>query len=69
MNPSTIITIADLGQLEIRAEIDEADVAAIEVGKTAYATADAFGDKQFPVKITRITRELGRKTTRDPGPP
>jgi HlyD family secretion protein len=68
MNPSTIMTIADVAQLEIRAEIDEADVAAIEVGETAYATADAFGAKRFPVKITRITRELGRKTVRDDDP-
>lgn len=68
MNPATILTIADISQLEIRAEIDEADVAAIELGETAYATADAFGAKQFPVKITRITRELGRKTVRDDDP-
>lgn len=68
MNPATIVTIADVSQLEIRAEIDEADVAAIDVGETAYATADAFGAKQFPVKITRITRELGRKTVRDDDP-
>ncbi len=68
MNPSTIVTVADIAQLEIRAEIDEADVAAIQVGETAYATADAFGARKFPVKITRITRELGRKTVRDDDP-
>ncbi|HEY5950040.1 MAG TPA: HlyD family efflux transporter periplasmic adaptor subunit, partial [Kofleriaceae bacterium] len=68
MNPATIVTIADLAQLQIRAELDEADVAAIAVGKTAYATADAFGDRRFPIHITRITRELGRKTVRDDDP-
>jgi len=68
VNPTTIVTIANLAHLEIRAEIDEADVAAIQVGETAYATADAFGAKQFPVKIARITRELGRKTLRDDDP-
>lgn len=68
VNPTPIVSIADLSVLEVRAEIDEADVAAISVGETAYATADAFGGTQFPVKITRITRELGRKTMRDDDP-
>lgn len=68
VNPTPIVSIADLSVLEVRAEIDEADVAAISLGETAYATADAFGGTQFPVKITRITRELGRKTMRDDDP-
>ncbi len=68
MTPQTIVTIADVRTLEVRAEIDEADVAAIAVGKTAYATADAFGEQKFPLRITRITRELGRKTVRDDDP-
>lgn len=68
MTPVPVVTLADLRQLEVRAEIDEADVAAITVGTTAYATADAYGDKKFPVRITRITHELGRKTVRDDDP-
>lgn len=68
MQPQPIVTIADLSQLEVRAEIDEADVAAIRPGLAAYATADAFGEQRFPVRITRVTRELGRKTARDDDP-
>jgi multidrug efflux pump subunit AcrA (membrane-fusion protein) len=68
MQAMPVVTLADLSQLEIRAEIDEADVAAIAVGRTAYATADAFGAKKFPVRIARLTRELGRKTVRDDDP-
>ncbi|HEY5928044.1 MAG TPA: HlyD family efflux transporter periplasmic adaptor subunit [Kofleriaceae bacterium] len=68
MNPQPIVSMADLRQLQIRAEVDEADVASIAVGKTAYATADAFGDRKFPIRVTRITRELGRKTVRDDDP-
>jgi HlyD family secretion protein len=68
LTPLPVVTVADVTQLEIRAEIDEADVAAIKLGKAAYAMADAFGDKQFPIHITRITRELGRKTVRDDDP-
>jgi len=68
MPPAPVVTMADLSQLEVRAEVDEADVAAISVGKAAYATADAFGDRHFPVRVTRITHELGRKTVRDDDP-
>jgi multidrug resistance efflux pump len=68
MTPAPVVTLADLSHLEVRAEIDESDVAAIAVGKTAYATADAFGDREFPIRVTRITHELGRKTVRDDDP-
>jgi multidrug resistance efflux pump len=68
MAPAPVVTMADLSQLEIRAEVDEADVAAIAVGKPAYATADAYGDRKFPIRVARITHELGRKTVRDDDP-
>ncbi|HEX7836499.1 MAG TPA: hypothetical protein VF469_03500, partial [Kofleriaceae bacterium] len=63
-----VLSMADLSQLEIRAEIDEADVARVALGEAAYATADAYGDRRFPVTIHRVTRELGRKTVRDDDP-
>jgi len=63
-----VVSMADVQKLEIRAEVDEADVAAVAIGMKAYVTADAFGTKQFPVTIKRITRELGRKTVRDDDP-
>ena len=68
MQFTPIVSLADLRELQIRAEIDEADVAAVSVGQPAYATADAFGDRKFPIRITRITHELGRKTVRDDDP-
>ncbi|HEX4421694.1 MAG TPA: efflux RND transporter periplasmic adaptor subunit [Kofleriaceae bacterium] len=66
--PIPVLTVADVKQLELRAEIDEADVAAIKLGRVAYATADAYGDRRFAVRLTRVTRELGRKTVRDDDP-
>jgi len=68
MAPQPVVSMADLAQLEIRAEIDEADVAAIAPGKAAYATADAYGDKRFAVRVTRVTHELGRKTVQNDDP-
>jgi HlyD family secretion protein len=66
--PAPVLSMADLRELELRAEIDEADIAGVAVGQAAYATADAFGDRRFPVAIRRVTRELGRKTVRDDDP-
>jgi multidrug resistance efflux pump len=68
MQPQPIVTLADLSRLEVRAEVDEADLAAISVGLPAHATADAFGDRRFPLRVERVTRELGRKTARDDDP-
>jgi HlyD family secretion protein len=66
--PIPVLTMADLGKLELRAEIDEADLAHVAIGQGAYVTADAYGDRKLPVRITRLTRELGRKTVRDDDP-
>jgi len=68
MAPSPVVTMANLTTLEVRAEIDEADVALVSVGQKAYATADAYGDRKFPVIVTRITHELGRRNVRDDDP-
>ncbi len=68
LTPAPVLSTADVSQLELRAELDETDIAAIAVGAKAYATADAFGDRKFPVVVTRITGELGRKTVRDDDP-
>lgn len=68
MQPQVVVTLADVKELEIRAEIDEADIASIAVGMPAYATADAYGDQKFPVRVIRISDELGRKTVRDDDP-
>jgi multidrug resistance efflux pump len=66
--PPPIVTLADLSQLEVRAEVDEADVAAIRVGMPAYATAGAFEGRRVPVRIAGVTRGRGRKTARDDDP-
>ena len=59
--PAPVVTLADLRQLQIRAEIDEADLAAITLGQVAYATADAYGDRQFPGSC----RHAGTRGDRD----
>jgi multidrug resistance efflux pump len=66
--PEVVFAMANLDQLQLRVEIDEADVGRIASLQTGFATADAYGAKRFPGKITTITRELGRKTLRTDDP-
>lgn len=66
--PVTVVTVANVATLEVRAEVDEASVGKVAVGTTGYATADAYGDRRFPIRVTRLTGELGRKTVRDDDP-
>lgn len=64
MPPSVVVTMADLTQLRVRAEVDEADVGRVFAGQRGYATADAFGARRFSGRIVHITAELGRKVLR-----
>jgi multidrug resistance efflux pump len=66
--PVTVVTVANVATLEIRAEVDESSVGKVAIGATGYATADAYGDRRFPIRVTRLTGELGRKTVRDDDP-
>lgn len=49
-----IVTIADLSQLQIQADIDEIDVANVAVGQAVQVRLDAFPGAQFDGKLTRL---------------
>jgi len=63
-----VVTVGDVTTLRVRADVDEKDVARIEVGQRAYAMADAYGDKRFGGKVIRIAKMLGRKNIRTDDP-
>jgi HlyD family secretion protein len=66
--PTIAISIADLDHVQLRAEVDETDIARVAPGAKAYATAEAFGTARVPGRIVRAMQELGRKkvVTDDP---
>lgn len=64
MPPTTVLVIADTSRLELRAEIDEADVARVAPGQRGWAIADAYGDRRFEGEVTLVVGELGRKQQR-----
>jgi HlyD family secretion protein len=65
---SPIVTIADRSRIRVRVDVDEADVADLRVGQTAYVTADAFGDRRFAGRVVRVGQVLGRKNVRTDEP-
>jgi multidrug resistance efflux pump len=65
---SPIVTLADRSRVRVRVDVDEADVARLREGQSAYVTADAFGDRRFAGRIVRVGQLLGRKNVRTDEP-
>ena len=63
-----ILTLADDSVLRVRVDVDEADVARVRVGQTAYITAEAYGERRFTGKVIRLGEILGRKNIRTDEP-
>ncbi len=56
-----IMVLGDLSTLNVRAEVDEADIAKLRNGIPAYVTAEAYGDRRFPGHVIRVGQSLGNK--------
>ncbi len=66
--PMPVLALADAEHVQLRAEVDETDVAAVAPGQHGYATAETFGAARVPGHVERVLGELGRKriVTDDP---
>ena len=64
MPPTVLGVLADTAHLELRVEVDEADLGRVALGQAATASALAYGDRTFPGRVVRVLGELGRKTQR-----
>lgn len=65
---AAIVTLADVSTLRVRADVDETDVAKIQMGQEVYVTAEAFGTKHFRGHVVRIGKILGKKNIRTDEP-
>ncbi len=55
LNAPVLFTLAeDLARMELRVEVDEADIGRVAVGNTALFTVDAYPDRNFPAAITTV---------------
>lgn len=51
----TLFTLAgDLSAMELRVDVDEADISLVEAGQQARFTVDAYPDRTFPARITKV---------------
>jgi HlyD family secretion protein len=54
-NPGTVImTISDMSEIEAEVEVDETDIADVELGQEAKIKIDAFPDTTFKGKVSEI---------------
>lgn len=66
--PRSVVAIADVSRLRLRAEIDEQDVTRVTLGSEGYAQAPAFGERRFAGRIVQVMPILGRKVVRSDDP-
>lgn len=64
MAGTEMLRIADLSQMEVRADVNENDIIRVEMGDTATVAVDAYPDKVFKGVVTRIANSAqGTGTT------
>jgi HlyD family secretion protein len=65
--PRPIVTMADLSETRIRAEVDERDIAKVQVNQRIRARAEGFREPFFG-KVVRTSVVMGRKTAKSTDP-
>lgn len=55
-NPTVIMRIADLSSKQIMAKVDETDIGSVKVGQSATFTVDAYTDKVFTARVSKISQ-------------
>lgn len=53
----TLLTIADMSQMQVKVMVDETDIGKVRVGQTVSFTVDAYSDKTFSGKVRKISRD------------
>jgi len=62
LHPQPVVTMADLTQLRVRADVDEADFPSIQIGQKVKITADALEDgKFFTGTVEQVSYITGQK--------
>lgn len=57
---SAVVTLADLGSLEVEADVAESNLEAIGVGQTCEIVLDAFPDVPYPARVAKIVPTADR---------
>ena len=54
MNVANLYTIADLDNMQVIGNVDEADIGQVKVGQSVKFTVDAYPDEAFEGKVTQV---------------
>lgn len=54
MNVANLYTIADLDNMQVIGNVDEADIGQVKVGQSVKFTVDAYPDESFEGKVTQV---------------
>ena len=54
MNVQNLYVIADLDNMQVVGNVDEADIGQVKMGQTATFTVDAYPDDKFEGKVTQV---------------
>lgn len=56
-NPTVILTVADMSQMQIEAQVDQTDIGKVAVGQKVTFTVDAYPDKKFTGVISNVSKK------------
>jgi HlyD family secretion protein len=54
-NATLVMTLGDIDRVYVKGRVDEADIGRVQVGQPARITTEAFRDRVFDGKVTRIS--------------
>jgi ABC exporter DevB family membrane fusion protein len=66
--PQPILSLADLSNLRVRAEVDERDIGRVHVGQRVIVQSDSFQRGQLSGAVSSIGSQMGRKRVRTGDP-
>ncbi len=59
-----ILSVADMNNLKVKAEVDETDVGKIYVGQRVEVLADAYPGRIYNGKVTKVSEDVKRKVVK-----
>lgn len=54
MQGTQLLTIADMGRIEVRVDVSETDIAKVKIGDTSIINADAYRNRKFTGVVSKI---------------
>ncbi len=63
-SPVPVLSVGNIDQVRIRAEVDEADILRVFEGQRVLATAEAFANRSFAGRVVHLEPLMGRKSIR-----